>query len=187
VRIRPLNERESLAGESSVWRTSGKPVPGAVREPSDRGETIEELMDNVGKQYRFDYLCHADETTTEMYKSLVRKVVLKACIGYNANVFCYGQTASGQLAGTHRVHDAERAERSAHKLSFARDSLDCSGKTHTTLGNEYAPGIVLLAIGDIFHYIAQSPNRQFLLRISVRRASCTERACSDCVFRRSRC
>ena len=45
-------------------------------------------------------------------------------------------------------------------------SLICSGKTFTTLGNEYSPGIVLLAIGDIFHYIAQSPNRQFLLRIS---------------------
>jgi len=41
-----------------------------------------------------------------------------------------------------------------------------SGKTYTTLGDSFSPGIVLLAIGDIFHYIAQSPNRQFLLRIS---------------------
>jgi hypothetical protein len=81
VRIRPLSEREALNGESSVWRTSPRPLPGTVKEPSPGSATMEEVGDSIGKQYRFDYLCPADETTTELYKALVRKVVLKACIG----------------------------------------------------------------------------------------------------------
>lgn len=122
IRIRPLSDREYENEDSNIWRTSAA------------NNTIEEELDPIGKRYAFDYISPPEEGTTELYKNLVRKLVLKSCIGYNSNVFAYGQTASG--------------------------------KTFTTLGNEYSPGIVLLAIGDIFHYIAQSPNRQFLLRIS---------------------
>lgn len=41
-----------------------------------------------------------------------------------------------------------------------------SGKTFTMLGNEQSPGLVLLAIGDIFHFISKNASRQFLLRVS---------------------
>ena len=125
IRLRPVSDRErALESGGSIWRTVSTPI----------GGSIEEVNDLIGKQYHFDYISPAEEGTTELYKNLVRKLVLKACIGYNANVFAYGQTSSG--------------------------------KTYTTLGNEFSPGIVLLAIGDLFHYIAQTPSRQFLLRIS---------------------
>jgi hypothetical protein len=120
IRIRPLSLLESSSGLVNLWRH----IEGT--------KSIEEVAD--AKRYDFDYICPPEESTADLYRNLVRRLVLKACIGYNSNVFAYGQTASG--------------------------------KTFTTLGSETSPGIVLLAIGDIFHYIAQSPNRQFILRIS---------------------
>ena len=41
-----------------------------------------------------------------------------------------------------------------------------SGKTYTMLGTSADPGIILLALSDIFHYIKKSRDRQFALRIS---------------------
>ena len=41
-----------------------------------------------------------------------------------------------------------------------------SGKTHTMKGDNDAPGIIPLAISDIFTYIEQTTSREFLLRCS---------------------
>jgi centromeric protein E len=41
-----------------------------------------------------------------------------------------------------------------------------SGKTFTMRGNSASPGIISLAIDDIFKFIQQSPNTDFLLRVS---------------------
>jgi len=41
-----------------------------------------------------------------------------------------------------------------------------SGKSFTAMGTNVAPGLVLLAIGDVFHVIQKTPDRQFLLRVS---------------------
>jgi len=41
-----------------------------------------------------------------------------------------------------------------------------SGKTHTIYGTRQNPGILPLAINDIFTYIENTPGREFLLRVS---------------------
>ncbi|GMJ09750.1 kinesin 7.4 [Hibiscus trionum] len=41
-----------------------------------------------------------------------------------------------------------------------------SGKTHTMHGDQNAPGIIPLAIKDVFSIIQDSPGREFLLRVS---------------------
>eukprot|EP01119_Soliformovum_irregulare_P022479 TRINITY_DN7698_c0_g1_i1.p1 TRINITY_DN7698_c0_g1~~TRINITY_DN7698_c0_g1_i1.p1 ORF type:complete len:746 (-),score=188.75 TRINITY_DN7698_c0_g1_i1:135-2372(-) len=41
-----------------------------------------------------------------------------------------------------------------------------SGKTHTMQGNKKSPGIIPLAIRDIFECIKDTPDRQYLLRVS---------------------
>ena len=41
-----------------------------------------------------------------------------------------------------------------------------SGKTHTLSGSPSAPGIIPLAIHDLFTQIRESPDREFLLRAS---------------------
>ncbi|XP_051135079.1 kinesin-like protein KIN-7D, mitochondrial isoform X2 [Andrographis paniculata] len=41
-----------------------------------------------------------------------------------------------------------------------------SGKTHTMHGDQYSPGIIPLAIKDVFSIIQDTPGREFLLRVS---------------------
>ncbi|XP_010257531.1 PREDICTED: kinesin-like protein KIN-7K, chloroplastic isoform X2 [Nelumbo nucifera] len=41
-----------------------------------------------------------------------------------------------------------------------------SGKTHTMLGDQRSPGIIPLAVKDAFSIIQETPNREFLLRVS---------------------
>uniref|UniRef100_A0A7N0TVQ6 Uncharacterized protein n=1 Tax=Kalanchoe fedtschenkoi TaxID=63787 RepID=A0A7N0TVQ6_KALFE len=41
-----------------------------------------------------------------------------------------------------------------------------SGKTHTMHGDHYSPGIIPLAIKDVFSIIQETPGREFLLRVS---------------------
>ncbi|XP_023768116.1 kinesin-like protein KIN-7K, chloroplastic [Lactuca sativa] len=41
-----------------------------------------------------------------------------------------------------------------------------SGKTHTMHGDQRSPGIIPLAIKDAFSYIQETPDREFLLRVS---------------------
>lgn len=41
-----------------------------------------------------------------------------------------------------------------------------SGKTHTMHGDQYTPGIIPLAIKDVFSMIQDTPGREFLLRVS---------------------
>ncbi|CAL0311036.1 unnamed protein product [Lupinus luteus] len=41
-----------------------------------------------------------------------------------------------------------------------------SGKTHTMHGDQRSPGIIALAVKDVFSIIQETPNREFLLRVS---------------------
>uniref|UniRef100_A0A0E0DYM2 Kinesin-like protein n=1 Tax=Oryza meridionalis TaxID=40149 RepID=A0A0E0DYM2_9ORYZ len=41
-----------------------------------------------------------------------------------------------------------------------------SGKTHTMHGDQISPGVIPLAVKDIFNIIQETPNREFLLRVS---------------------
>nr|XP_043609488.1 kinesin-like protein KIN-7K, chloroplastic isoform X2 [Erigeron canadensis] len=41
-----------------------------------------------------------------------------------------------------------------------------SGKTHTMHGDQRSPGIIPLAVKDAFGFIQETPNREFLLRVS---------------------
>ena len=42
-----------------------------------------------------------------------------------------------------------------------------SGKTHTMLGDQQCPGVVLLAVRDIFQHISENEEREWFLRVSM--------------------
>ena len=42
-----------------------------------------------------------------------------------------------------------------------------SGKTHTMLGDQTHPGVVLLAVRDVFKHISEDEEREYLLRVSM--------------------
>ena len=47
-----------------------------------------------------------------------------------------------------------------------------SGKTHTIRGNVKEPGIITLAVGEVFDLIEQRQDREFLLRVSYMEVCC---------------
>ncbi|PAN25259.1 hypothetical protein PAHAL_4G287300 [Panicum hallii] len=72
---------------------------------------------------------------------------------------------------TRHVYDAA----ALHVVRGAMDGINgtiftygvtSSGKTHTMHGDQRSPGIIPLAVKDAFNIIQETPNREFLLRVS---------------------
>jgi len=80
VRLRPRTEAELKQNEQEIWACD------------KQGKSISDMRDLVGhvhtdKAYGFDYVCTPEEETTELYKNVVRPLVLNVCEGVNGNVF----------------------------------------------------------------------------------------------------
>ncbi|XP_045559050.1 centromere-associated protein E isoform X6 [Salmo salar] len=126
VRVRPLIEREETAAESAepvklYWKTDKK--------------TIHQVDDgNLTKNFSFDRVFSAEETTLQLYQELAKPLVVSTVEGYNGTIFAYGQTSSG--------------------------------KTFTMMGSSLTPGVIPLAMEDVFQTIKNCPKKEFLLRVS---------------------
>ncbi|CAM8897591.1 unnamed protein product [Rhodiola kirilowii] len=77
----------------------------------------------------------------------------------------------GPTTTTRQVYDVA----AQHAVSGAMEGINgtifaygvtSSGKTHTMHGNQRSPGIIPLAIKDVFSIIQETPDREFLLRLS---------------------
>ncbi|XP_050227207.1 kinesin-like protein KIN-7K, chloroplastic isoform X2 [Mercurialis annua] len=77
----------------------------------------------------------------------------------------------GPTTTTRHVYDVA----SQHVVSGAMEGINgtifaygvtSSGKTHTMHGDQRSPGIIPLAVKDAFSIIQETPNREFLLRVS---------------------
>ncbi|XP_056158760.1 kinesin-like protein KIN-7K, chloroplastic isoform X1 [Syzygium oleosum] len=77
----------------------------------------------------------------------------------------------GPTTTTRHVYDVA----AQHVISGAMDGINgtifaygvtSSGKTHTMHGDQRSPGIIPLAVKDAFSIIQETPNREFLLRVS---------------------
>ncbi|XP_043691550.1 kinesin-like protein KIN-7K, chloroplastic [Telopea speciosissima] len=77
----------------------------------------------------------------------------------------------GPTTTTRHVYDVA----AQHIVSGAMDGINgtifaygvtSSGKTHTMHGDQRSPGIIPLAVKDAFSIIQETPNREFLLRVS---------------------
>ncbi|KAH9674005.1 kinesin-like protein KIN-7K [Citrus sinensis] len=77
----------------------------------------------------------------------------------------------GPTTTTRHVYDIA----AQHVVSGAMDGINgtifaygvtSSGKTHTMHGDQRSPGIIPLAVKDAFSIIQETPNREFLLRVS---------------------
>ncbi|GMN55927.1 hypothetical protein TIFTF001_025048 [Ficus carica] len=77
----------------------------------------------------------------------------------------------GPTTTTRHVYDVA----AQHVISGAMEGINgtifaygvtSSGKTHTMHGDQRSPGIIPLAVKDTFSIIQETPNREFLLRVS---------------------
>ncbi len=80
-----------------------------------------------------------------MYDGVARCLVSGVVSGVNGTIFAYGQTSSGK---TFTMQGGEQETRPS----------SCNKKIH--------PGVIHMAASDIFKLIGESPNRDYLLRVS---------------------
>ncbi|XP_074659817.1 kinesin-like protein KIF27 [Tubulanus polymorphus] len=81
VRVRPLLQREKLAGDQPCVRI----VP-----------AHNQLILGKDRAFTFDYVLNSKCSQEEMYDRLMNNLISSCFEGYNATVFAYGQTGSGK-------------------------------------------------------------------------------------------
>lgn len=90
---------------------------------------------------------------------------------YNPSIAYAYDRVFGPTTTTRHVYDVA----AQHVVSGAMEGVNgtvfaygvtSSGKTHTMHGDQRSPGIIPLAVKDAFSIIQETPNREFLLRVS---------------------
>ncbi|KAG0047303.1 Kinesin-like protein kif15 [Gryganskiella cystojenkinii] len=98
VRLRPPNERELLATESSTT-SSSQSSQGQQSPTSIQTQSPNHIIAGSGyKSETFTYDCvGGEETSQEQVFNDVGKSIVEQCVkGYNGTIFAYGQTGSGK-------------------------------------------------------------------------------------------
>ncbi|KAJ0400625.1 hypothetical protein P43SY_000910 [Pythium insidiosum] len=143
IRVRPLNEREVRNKDVPVLRTVN--ALNLISITDRDGQPL------PGKQnvFQYDHIFDATSTTRAMYDRVAKRIVRSALDGINGTIFAYGQTSSGKT----------------YTMTGASGSAvpDASGHPGPGSGDL---GILQLAVEDIFSFIEQSTDRDFLLRVS---------------------
>ncbi|CAN1824272.1 Kinesin-like protein KIN-7F [Linum perenne] len=120
IRLRPLNEKETLKNEVSDWECISSSTLIFKSSMPDRSM--------LPSAFKFDRVFGPDSSTKQVYEEVAKEVALSVLSGVNASIFAYGQTSSG--------------------------------KTYTV------SGITEHAMADIFDYIHQNKEREFVLKFS---------------------
>lgn len=105
--------------------------------------------------FRADHIFDEGTSTAAIFDEIAKPIVDATLKGFNGTIFAYGQTSSGKFRNN---------EIDSIFLPYYR-SPHYTGKTHTMLGDDTGPGIMQLAIRELFHDIEKSQNQQFLLRV----------------------
>jgi len=93
--------------------------------------------------FTYDKTFGEDCSTATVYEKVAKNIVQSVCTGLNGTIFAYGQTSSGK---TYTMQGS----------GTIAEGSDGSG----------GGGIVHMAAQDVFHHIAEQPDRVFLVRAS---------------------
>lgn len=157
IRVRPLNARERKRKDAHVLRSV--PMANAISLTDASGQPL------PGKHnvFRYDHIYDEGSSTQHIYDHVAKRIVRSAMGGINGTIFAYGQTSSGK---TFTMQGADSA--AASSSGTASDPSDNeSSSPRVATGDSSAPlGILQLAVEDIFSYIENCADRDFLLRVS---------------------
>ncbi|KAJ3064518.1 hypothetical protein HDU98_012081, partial [Podochytrium sp. JEL0797] len=90
VRVRPLNERETTAGQGSAWSVAPGGAALSLTAP------LEKNGSSASHSYSFDAIYGPTAKTLDIYRGSSRDLIDSCCEGINATIFAYGQTSSGK-------------------------------------------------------------------------------------------
>ncbi|KAF1327350.1 Kinesin-like protein, partial [Globisporangium splendens] len=136
IRVRPLSEREVRNRDVNVLR--------AITAMNIISITDADGAPLGGKHnvFQYDHIYDQQSSTQHMYDQVAKRIVRSTLDGINGTIFAYGQTSSGK---TYTMQGGQPFEPEQSPNS---------------------PGILQLAVEDIFNYIENCDDRDFLLRVS---------------------
>lgn len=158
VRVRPLNRQE--AHEGFAWKVDTSSTICQVDPLTRKPDLVRD------SKYTLDYVFGPERTTLQIYEATTQGLTSKVVNGFNSTVFAYGQTSSGKVRGLAALWVCRTW---AHGLSIIHPfhSSYCSScQTFTMRGSPAEPGIVSLAVNEVFQRIESTKDREFLLRVS---------------------
>jgi hypothetical protein len=155
VRMRPLNKRErdpalirnSLTGErawkvipelESIVQLQSKKKP-VGREDRRQGKSL----------FTYDKVFNEDTQTEEVYDYLAKELVRGAVEGRNGSIFAYGQTGAG------KTHTMQGAGGSIRDIARGLE------------GRATKKGIIHMVAEDLFRFIEDADDRDYVLQVSV--------------------
>ncbi|KAL3662858.1 hypothetical protein V7S43_012259 [Phytophthora oleae] len=139
IRVRPLNERETRADDQPALTC----VP-ALNVVSLTDPETGAPLTGKGNVFQYDQIFDASSDSHAIYERVARRIVRSTLGGINGTIFAYGQTSSGK---TYTMQGDGG-------MPFEREAESAR------------PGILQLAVEDIFQYIESCADRDFLLRVS---------------------
>ncbi|KAI3642734.1 hypothetical protein MP228_012289 [Amoeboaphelidium protococcarum] len=92
VRVRPLSSQELESRDQEIWEVSAG-MPGQCNMSQEFTERMKRPPGST--DYAFDMVFTGSDTL-QIYDQAIGDIVQSAVDGYNATVFCYGQTNSGK-------------------------------------------------------------------------------------------
>ncbi|CAI5735406.1 unnamed protein product [Hyaloperonospora brassicae] len=137
IRVRPLNERETRAGDAAALCCVPSLHVVSLTDPETGAP-----LSGKGNVFQYDEIFDASSDTAAMYARVGRRIVHSTLQGINGTIFAYGQTSSGKtytMQGDGGAPVEPETSRS---------------------------GLLQLAVDDIFQFIAACGDRDFLLRVS---------------------
>jgi hypothetical protein len=96
LRCRPLSKKEVQRGEDNGWNIANN--NNISISPNYYKDLMGQKRINFSSRisYPFDYCFNVDDTNSQVYNTVVKRVALSSLNGINGTVFMYGQTGSGK-------------------------------------------------------------------------------------------
>jgi hypothetical protein len=95
LRFRPLNQRELSDRDAVIWTVNENSVQ-LKPEWQDQFLEMKRITNPISKAYGYNHCFTSKTDNTEVYNSVVKRIVQASLEGYNGTVFAYGQTGSGK-------------------------------------------------------------------------------------------
>mmetsp|Transcript_5272 Transcript_5272/g.9673 ORF Transcript_5272/g.9673 Transcript_5272/m.9673 type:complete len:761 (+) Transcript_5272:160-2442(+) len=187
LRFRPLNQRELSDRDSIIWHVSDNSV---VLKPEWQDQFLESkrITTPISKAYRYNYCFRSKTENSELYSSVVKRIVMASLEGYNGTIFAYGQTGSGKTYTMMGSDGVELDQYIEDTLKFKRErsaeirsSVSPKRVSRKQLLQVPSPmpvlqrsidstnrvkGVIILSLEDLFNSIQGSPDKTYCLTCS---------------------
>lgn len=185
VRCRPMSEKEFRAGHQSIVEFESKTriiVHDSSVSPSDQLGTKSGERKNFSHVYDFDAVFDFNSKQQEIYNQVCKPIVDGVLEGYNGTIFAYGQTGTGKtytmegssqyslpIINSRQQTSSAQQSKANHQINLEKRGVSAFVSPNSDITSSHdndSMGMIPRAFKQIFDFIEQHPQIQFLIRAS---------------------